>query len=92
MFGRDVEVVGDKKDRYGRTIARILVADPQCREPSCPKALDAGLEQVRAGMAWWYKQYSKEQAPQDREDYEVAEFNAKVRRLGLWADKDPVAP
>jgi endonuclease YncB( thermonuclease family) len=39
-----------------------------------------------------YRQYAKEQSPQDREDYEIAEFNAKVRRLGLWADTKPVPP
>lgn len=53
---------------------------------------DANLEQVKAGMAWWYRQYAKEQAPKDREDYEGAEFNANVWRLGLWADKNPVPP
>jgi endonuclease YncB( thermonuclease family) len=51
-----------------------------------------GCPGVWAGMAWWYRQYAREQASDDRANYEQAVFNAKVRRLGLWADKDPVAP
>lgn len=92
VFNRDVEIVGDKKDRYGRTIGKVMAADPNCNVPACPKIHDVNLMQVMSGMAWWYRQYAKEQPPKDREDYEVAEFNAKVRRQGLWADKNPVAP
>lgn len=92
VFNREVEVIGDKKDRYGRTVGKVMAADPNCNTPACPKIHDVNLMQVISGMAWWYRQYAKEQSPQDRENYEVAEFNAKVRRLGLWADKNPVPP
>jgi endonuclease YncB( thermonuclease family) len=92
VFNRDVEVIGDKKDRYGRTIGKVMAADPNCNVHACPKIHDVNLMQVMSGMAWWYRQYAKEQPPKDREDYEVAEFNAKVQRQGLWADKNPVAP
>ena len=34
---------------------------------------DVNLEQVCAGMAWWYRQYAKEQTPDDRQLYESAE-------------------
>lgn len=53
---------------------------------------DVGLEQVAAGMAWWYRKYASEQTPQARADYESAEFMAKAKRLGLWADKNPTPP
>ncbi len=53
---------------------------------------DLGLAQVSAGMAWWYRQYSSEQTAQARTDYEQAEFNAKIRRLGLWNNKNPTPP
>lgn len=92
VFNRDVEVIGSKKDRYGRTVGKVMAADPNCNVDACPKIHDVNLMQVMSGMAWWYRQYAKEQSPKDREDYEVAEFNAKVRRQGLWADKNPVAP
>jgi len=92
VFNREVKVIGDKKDRYGRTVGKVMAADPNCNVPACPKIHDVNLMQVMSGMAWWYRQYAKEQSPQDRENYEVAEFNAKVRRVGLWADKNPVPP
>lgn len=43
-------------------------------------------------MAWHYKQYEREQTPKQRDEYAVAEFNAKVQRLGLWSDKNPLPP
>jgi endonuclease YncB( thermonuclease family) len=91
-FNRDVEIFGNKLDRDGRTIAKVMVADPTCNMPACPKIHDAGLLQIRAGLAWWDRQYAREQTPKDREDYEVAEFQAKIHRLGLWGDKNPVPP
>ncbi len=46
VFNRQVQVEYEKKDRYGRTIGKIMV-----------DGVDANLEQVKAGMAWHYKQY-----------------------------------
>jgi len=53
---------------------------------------DVGLEQIRAGYAWWYRAYAKEQTPEDRERYEHAEQEAKARKVGLWRDPSPVPP
>lgn len=53
---------------------------------------DANLAQVEAGMAWWYRKYSREQSAQERADYEAAEVAALDSRRGLWADREPVAP
>lgn len=44
--------------------------------------VDANLEQIKAGVAWWYRDYAKAQTPKEREDYEVAEFQAKSRGWG----------
>ena len=63
-------------DRYGRT-----VADVQCR------GKDAGAEQVRAGMAWVYRQYAK---GYDR--LYPLETDAQRSRRGLWRDAQPVPP
>lgn len=81
VFGKDVAAECGKTDRYRREVCKVTL-----------NGTDINLEQVKAGMAWWYRQYANEQSPQDREDYEVAEFNAKIRRLGLWADKNPMPP
>ena len=46
VFGKLVEVQSNKIDKYGRTVGKVLVAGK-----------DANLEQVRAGLAWHYKEY-----------------------------------
>jgi len=50
------------------------------------------VEQVRAGMAWWYRAYSKEQPPEEQELYERTEQAAKELKVGLWLDANPVPP
>lgn len=80
-FNKDVIAECGKPDKYKRQICKVIIG-----------SVDANLEQVKAGMAWHYKKYANEQSPNDREHYEIAEFNAKIRRLGLWADKNPVPP
>jgi endonuclease YncB( thermonuclease family) len=54
--------------------------------------LDVGLEQIRAGMAWHYKEYQHEQTTQDRLVYRDEEDAAKAARRGLWRDAKPVPP
>ncbi len=81
VFGMDVRAECGKRDRYRRELCKILV-----------NGLDVNLEQVRSGMAWWYRHYQKEQSPADRISYSEAESLGKGRRLGLWNDTDPVPP
>lgn len=93
VFNREVEIVDGRLDRNsGEMIGKVMAADPRCNDPTCPKIRDGGLEQVMAGMAWWDRRTAELQAAKDREAYQVAEFNAKIRRLGLWADKNPLPP
>ena len=49
-------------------------------------------EEVRAGMAWHYKDYQHEQPTQERLVYGQEEENAKASRVGLWKDAKPVPP
>lgn len=81
VFNKNVVVEWDKQDRYRRTVGKILV-----------NGKDANLEQIKAGLAWWYEKYRKEQSPEDQQRYAEAELQAKERRVGLWRDPDPVAP
>ena len=53
---------------------------------------DINLEQVKAGMAWHYKDYEREQSPAEREIYARAEDEARKARRGLWIDANPVEP
>lgn len=54
--------------------------------------VDVNLQQVKAGVAWWYRDYAKEQSPEDRRLYEQAEQQARMQRVGLWRDAEPIPP
>lgn len=81
IFNREVSVEYRKKDRYGRLVGKIVV-----------NGVDANLEQVRAGMAWHYKQYQREQSADDRIAYAAVEEQARAARRGLWRDSDSMPP
>lgn len=81
VYKKQVTVEYSKKDRYGRTLGKILVG-----------GLDANLAQIRTGMAWHYKQYQREQSFEDRQLYSEAEDAAQSSRRGLWADSAPTPP
>jgi len=53
---------------------------------------DVNLEMVRAGHAWHYKFFSKNQTADEKKAYTMAENNAKSLRSGLWADNNPTPP
>ena len=80
-FDKTVNVETDKRDKYGRQVGKVLV-----------NGQDVNLVQVERGMAWFYRQYQREQSPNDRRLYETAEDAAKAEKRGLWRDADPVAP
>ena len=41
---------------------------------------------LKQGMAWHYKKYSKDL------DYAKLETEARKNRVGLWQDRNPIAP
>lgn len=47
VFDRQVEAHCHKRDRYGREVCKIMRG-----------STDVNIEQVRAGMAWWYQEYA----------------------------------
>jgi len=81
VFNKQVAVKYSKKDRYGRTVGKIIV-----------DGIDANLEQVKDGMAWHYKQYQSEQSVEDQAAYAEAEEQARAETRGLWYDADPTPP
>jgi endonuclease YncB( thermonuclease family) len=81
LFGQTVAVTFDKRDRYGRIVGQVRV-----------RGEDANLQQLQAGLAWHYKQYQKEQAPEDRIVYDTAERAAREKRSGLWQGQGPASP
>ena len=77
VFQRDVMVVVQTTDRYGRLVGEVLLPDGR----------SLNQELVRAGMAWWYRQYAQN-------DTTLAQLEAEARaaQRGLWADAHPVPP
>jgi endonuclease YncB( thermonuclease family) len=76
VFGKTVTVQEHGMDKYGRTLGDVLLPDGR----------NLNRELVAAGLAWWYRKYSKD-ASLGR-----LEADARVSRRGLWADPDPVPP
>ncbi len=76
-FGRTVTVKVHDTDRYGRTVGEVILPDGD----------SLNYELVRAGLAWWYRQYA-------RKDMRLAEAEAEARDAGrgLWADPHAKAP
>ena len=71
-----VTVLVKGKGKYGRTLGEVVLADGHI----------LNRELVKAGMAWQYKRFSKDRT------LEALESEAHSKRVGLWADSDPVAP
>lgn len=83
IFGKGVNLeCKNERDDYGRLVCKILIQGGE----------DVCLDQLRAGLAWHYKQYQDEQSPSDRETYAAAECTAMKKKIGLWGDPRPEQP
>jgi len=76
-FGNVVTIRPRNKDRYGRTVAEIVLPDGR----------NLNHELVQAGFAWWVRKY----APHDAELARL-EGEAQAAKRGLWSSLHPVAP
>jgi endonuclease YncB( thermonuclease family) len=81
VFRKQVEIITEKKDRYGRTVGKVIY-----------QGRDVNLILVLEGMAWHYKQYTREQDASDKRFYALAEDEARARRMGLWRAPQPIPP
>lgn len=63
-------------DIYHRTIARVTLEDGR----------ELNLELLKAGLAWHH------QSVIDKQNYALAEEEARKASIGLWSDKDPTPP
>jgi micrococcal nuclease len=77
---KTVEVGVRDTDRYGRTVAVIIL----------PDGSNLNEEIVRAGLAWVYTKYCKDRPMCAR--WDQLQEAARQARLGLWRDPDPVPP
>ena len=76
IAGKNIKVSVKEKDRYGRFIAT----------PYTPNGDDVSLLMLQNGMAWHYSKYDNTLS------YENAEKQAREKRIGLWADNNPINP
>ena len=76
IFDKQVKIKVQNKDRYQRAVVWVFTPDGK----------DVSAEMLRMGMAWHYKQYSKDN------EYAELEKTARRQKVGLWADKAPVEP
>ena len=77
VAGETVTIQAHEKDKYGRTIATVILKDGS----------NVNHRMVRDGWAWWFRRY----APKDHE-LEDLEAEARSAGRGLWAMKDPTPP
>ena len=76
-FGKEVRLVTENKSAgWGRIVGWIYVDDTVC----------VNKELVKAGLAWQYDKYS------DNEEYAQLENEAREKKVGLWADANPIPP
>lgn len=78
---KKVAVDWHKKDQYGRTVGKVLI-----------NGVDANQEQIKNGMAWFYRKYQNELVLDDRLGYLHAEEEAKASKSGLWSDSVVIEP
>ncbi|AYL96842.1 thermonuclease family protein [Mucilaginibacter celer] len=75
-FGKQVRLIGGEHDRYGRTVAQVVLID----------GTNVNHELVKNGYAWQYKAYSKSI------ELAGLEQEARNSHLGLWQDPNPTPP
>jgi endonuclease YncB( thermonuclease family) len=75
-FGKYVKLIGNVHDRYGRTVALVILED----------GTNVNYQLVKTGYAWQYKQYSQSA------ELAGYEQQARESKLGLWQDANPTPP
>lgn len=76
-FGQTVTIHPYEKDKYGRTVADVVL----------PDQTNVNQLLVKEGWCWWYQKY----APDDTV-LETLEIEARQTKRGLWTDPHPVPP
>ncbi|MEO3408383.1 thermonuclease family protein [Mucilaginibacter sp. CAU 1740] len=75
-YGKEVKLIGNVRDRYGRTVAQVVLTD----------GTNVNYQLVKNGYAWQYKAYSKSA------ELASLEEQARQNHLGLWQDANPTPP
>jgi endonuclease YncB( thermonuclease family) len=81
VYDKEVLITWDKKDKYYRILGKVIV-----------DGRDANYEQLKKGLAWYYKQYEKDLSDEDKKRYSEAEEWARNYTEGLWVDSNSIPP
>lgn len=76
-FGQTVTITPYEKDKYGRTVADVIL----------PDQTNVNQLLVKEGWCWWYRKYAPDDAV-----LETLETEARHTKRGLWTDPHPVPP
>jgi micrococcal nuclease len=71
-----VKLIGNQHDRYGRTVAQIVLEN----------GININYEIVKNGYAWQYLTYSHNM------ELAGLKQHARQNKLGLWQDANPTPP
>src|SRR5262249_7761288 len=77
VFGKEVSLRTHRLDKYGRTIADVLL----------PDGTNVNHELVKEGWCWWYRKYASGDTV-----LEGLERDAREAKKGLWVDPAPIPP
>jgi endonuclease YncB( thermonuclease family) len=75
VFGKTVKVKYEERDQYKRYLGTVYLGD-----------VNLNKSLVQAGLAWHYKQYSKDPV------LAALEVKARLDKKGLWSDPKPIPP
>lgn len=75
-FGRTARVISKGKMDRYKRLIAEVYVDNIC----------VNKELVKSGLAWHFKKYS------DSQEYAEIEINARRNQIGIWSDKQPIAP
>jgi len=75
--GQLVSIIPVHTDRYGRTVAYVILPDGR----------NLNYTLVSEGYAWWYRNYAKRDV-----QFAFREIMARTQKKGLWTSEDAVAP
>lgn len=76
VFGKNVKILYQTNDRYQRILGTVYYN----------RGKELNQELLKVGLAWHYKYYNNSKL------YSRLESAAKTRRIGLWANKNPIPP
>ena len=74
-----------KIDTFKRLVCKVIIESGQYSG-------DVSLRLLDQGLAWHFKRYVKDQAPDDQQRYALAESKARAANLGLWSTPQVLAP